>query len=305
MNGVSPRNSLMHRCSGWKSKATVEATAAYPFYDRNRGKKMVRYSLFLMAIFVYLPLVAASENDNGLDSTSLSIVVTDIPPWGAIIDGRSSGLHLEVMKDLAAAYEGSYELGIFPYARAVRKIEVGKADLGILFDTPASHEHSELLVSLPPVAVYMITSVQHDIWSLSKLDKPRIGRLRLATYGPSGQLFDDDAFVIVNAVDQAIVMLQRGRLNALVSTAPAFIEAVEKLGGEALGEYRGFKVGVVKGGLFLSKKSVFKVHQLKPLAVNAVNKHWAILEKANELSPYLEQIEVDPNMVETNFIQVN
>jgi len=266
---------------------------------------MVRYCLFLITILAFLPCGAAAENDDGLDSRSLSIVVTDIPPWGTIVAGRFSGLHLEVMKDLAAAYGGSYDLGVFPYARVVRKVAVGKADLGILFDTPSTHEHSELLVSLPPVAVYMITSPQHDILSLSKLDKPKIGRLRLATYGSSGQLFDDDAFVIVNGVDQAIVMLQRGRLNALVSTAPAFIEAVEKLGEEALNEYRGFKVGVVKGGLFLSKKSGFKAHQLKALAVNVVNKHWAALEKANEISPYLEQIENPRGLVEKDFIQIN
>lgn len=266
---------------------------------------MIRYCLFLIAIFAYLPCVVVAEKSDELEPVSLSIAVTDIPPWGAIVEGRFSGLHLEVMKDFAASYGGSYDIGVFPYARVVRKVEVGKADVAILFDTPATHRHSQQLVSLPPVAVYMITSKEHDILSLSKLDQPKIGRLRLATYGSSGQLFDDDAFVIVNAVDQAIVMLQRGRLNALVSTAPAFIEAVEKLGGVDLEEYRGFKVGVVKGGLFLSKKSTFKAHVLKPLAVAAVTKHWAALDKANEISPYLEQIELELGAEEKAFIQVN
>ncbi|MCV6625883.1 MAG: hypothetical protein OIF38_07285 [Cellvibrionaceae bacterium] len=219
------------------------------------------------------------------ENRRLRMAATNIMPWGGYDDsGRATiGLHVELLRQLGLEWGSGYVVKVMPYARIVREVETGHADIGVLFDVPYAHDAGELLVALPPVSAVLIYADEVPLEALHQHPEIKIGRLRLGRYAYKSLPFEARQMVALNSVTQGVEMLKHGRLQVLMTTVPAFRYAKRALGIDSLPGFKMFKLGDIRGAIFLSKNSDLKRSDVQGAALRAMAQHWQELEDMSTL----------------------
>ncbi|GAA6152492.1 hypothetical protein [Pseudoteredinibacter isoporae] len=213
----------------------------------------------------------------------LQMVVTNIAPWGSLNKGVPEGLYVNLLQDIGREWGKAYQLKVMPYARVVRDIEMGKADLSVLFDSPGASAAAHRILPLPPVDVIVVMRDDLELKDLETRPEIKIGRLRLGFYGKKALPVKDEQWLSINSIAQGVGMLERKRLHMLVTTAPAYKYALQQLNIDSVEGVRAEHVDSVRGSLFLSRLSELPVEQVKAAAKRAMVRHWDELQAISQL----------------------
>lgn len=213
----------------------------------------------------------------------LQMVVTNIAPWGSLDNGIPKGLYVNLLQDIGREWGKAYQLKVMPYARVVRDIEMGKADLSVLFDSPGALAAAHRILPLPPVDVIVVMRDDLELEDLKTRPEIKIGRLRLGSYGEENLPVSDEQWLSINSIAQGVGMLERKRLHMLVTTAPAYKYALQKLNIDSVEGVRAKYIDSVRGSIFLSRLSELPIEKVKEAAVKAMALHWDELQAISQL----------------------
>lgn len=240
-------------------------------------------AIAIVCLVFLAPALIADNRGLAKDQDHLQMVVTNIAPWGSLNNGVATGLHVDLLRDIGREWGKAYRLKVMPYARAARDVELGKADLSILFDSPSSLEAGHRILALPAVDVIIVMRDDLDVEDLQVRADLKVGRLRLGFYGRHSLPVKDEQWVTVNSIAQGVGMLRRERLHMLVTTAPAYKYALQQLKIDAVEGVRAQYLNSVRGSIFLSRLSRLDKEQVKAAAQRAMNRHWEQLQAISQL----------------------
>lgn len=222
---------------------------------------------FFMALLSGYLLVAASS----VLAAPLNMVSTNVMPWGYLDSaGQPAGLHVQILTQLGLSSGLDYQLKVEPYARVVRDVQLGRADVSIMFDSTESRSMAHFLASVELGSVFLVGHKNVSWDQLVKKPKLRIGRMSHSNYGLAKLKLEAQDFVAINTVNQGVAMMLRGRLDGVICTSAAFSLALEKLKVDSVNSLQAFHLAEVSGAVFLSKRSQFKPEQLQRAAMAAV-----------------------------------
>lgn len=241
-------------------------------------------SLLASSVAVAEPSDAPRPLKNLESDPSLTMVVTNIPPWGwEDNEGHPKGVHARLLKQLGVEWQRGYQLRVMPYARIVREVDTGAADVSVLFDAPHSHAVADRLVELPEVGVILVRANGVKLEDFVGQKDARVGRLRLGHYGYGALPFSRDQYVVLNSIAQGVSMLQRGRLQVLITTVPAYKHALQQLQMDSLIGFSALTVGKIRGAVFLSKRSDADREAVRRAALKAVEMYRSELQSLGSL----------------------
>ena len=167
----------------------------------------------------------------------LIFYVNDQKPWGYVEDGELKGVSVTFVKLLGKAVSHPVTIEMAPYHRLLKDFEAGRMDFTMFLEDqkPNGAVPVARLLDVDIVAVGM---PGFKIEKLSDLDGLQVGKIRGAMY--SQKLVDGAQFdcVEVHSYQQAVDLLRRGRLDAVVGTPMALRYALHEmdLDSDALGE---------------------------------------------------------------------
>jgi|GEM_PF-2812214 len=225
--------------------------------------------LFFVALLFGCLLAAAS----GVPAAPLKMVSTNVMPWGYLnAAGKPAGLHVQILTQLGRSSGLDYQLKVEPYPRVVRDIQLGRADVSIMFDSAESRAMAHFLAPVELGSVFLVGHKDVSWNQLLAKPKLRIGRMGHSNYGLAKLKLAAKNFVAINTVSQGVAMMLRGRLDGVVCTSSAFSLALEKLKVDSVNSLQAFHLTEINGAVFLSKRSRVKPEQLQRAAKAAVKK---------------------------------
>ncbi|MBB6522888.1 hypothetical protein [Pseudoteredinibacter isoporae] len=241
--------------------------------------------IIVASCFLLMAMKAWSQDskDTPQGHELLQMVVTNIAPWGSLNKGMPEGLYVNLLQDIGREWGKAYQLKVMPYARVVRDIEMGKADLSVLFDSPGAEAAGHRILPLPPVDVIVVMRDDLELKDLETRPEIKIGRLRLGFYGEKSLRVREEQWLSINSIAQGVGMLERKRLHMLVTTAPAYKYALRRLNIDGVDGVRAVHVDSVRGSIFLSRLSELPLERVKAAAKRAMVRHWDELQAISQL----------------------
>ncbi|WP_169726067.1 transporter substrate-binding domain-containing protein [Aestuariibacter salexigens] len=157
-------------------------------------------------------------------STELKVAVDHFPPWMIAEENRAPyGIDIDVAYLLADELNAKLEFLLCPFARCIRMMETGEADLYISMFKSAERDAFIHFIEPPtfttsPQAFYLNAATQEDIAAYDDLSGLIVGLLRESQYF---ERFDNDTNLkkvpVVN-YERLIDMLLKNRIDTFIGT---------------------------------------------------------------------------------------
>lgn len=241
-------------------------------------KKSMQVWLFFLLMFLPLNLVAESYTSH----------CRNHPPELFFDDGKCLGVIPELVDDIFRELGHEITWLEAPWGRSYREAKKGTVDILIRHSMNPSRE--PFLRAIPygynirNLAFYMSPTLSADITSYADLAKLNVGAVRGAYYSPRFSNLDPLAMTLVGQSEQLLAMLERGRIDVVVTSETQW---------EGLFEGR-FK----KATLVDSFENVYYISIAKNAKANAIYDDVArtMLEyrKSGKINRYFEKYGITP-----------
>ena len=239
----------------------------------------LRFFQFIAVLTVCLALHTgpAIAGDNAV--AVCTVVVNHAPPYRIIAKGvgsdRFSGIYIDIIKEAARRMGIRLHFLESPFARALKEMESGIADLMLGPNRKAARELYMIYLDAPlprERKAFYITAGSPDITAYNELATRRIAVLRGSVY--TDRFDDDDALqkVIVNNYTSALKMTAMKRVDAAIMP-------------EAMGDY------LVSEGSHQVAKASFGMKG-RPSFIT-ISKRSTFLGKKDELEKILRDMQAD------------
>lgn len=177
----------------------------------------------LLLLVALCPSLAASDNIAEPDQPLL-FMTADVWPWGYLDEqGQPAGLISRLATRLAEVSGLPLSNRVLPHQRLVYEFQRQQADFTVLFENPALDDFADSQGIALHASILLVT--RHDsplALDLDALAGHSVGYIRGTYYGEAFTLDEQIVKVPVHHLDQAIDMLQIGRLDALISSDLVF-----------------------------------------------------------------------------------
>lgn len=219
-------------------------------------------------------------------SQNLTAVRVDAnyPPYEMVVDGKLTGLHIDLVNEIARQLNLNITFESLPWARAINMVETGTADVITYIGKTAEREgflyyNDGNVLSSSNYALMILKSRADDIkftGNLRSVAEYNIGVLRGYSYGDN---FDKADFLQkspVNDTEQLMNMLKASRIDIAMIDEPEYFQQINT------GNWNDFVLlyPVVTSRLYYIGFS--KASNLEPLS----NKFAEALAKFKETSEY-------------------
>lgn len=189
-----------------------------------------------MRILILLMLLLPSSWLGAQEPEPIVIYVNDQKPWGYRENGELKGASVTFSQLLSKTIDHPIHVEMAPYHRLLKDFEAGRMDFTMFLEDqkPRSAIPVAKLLDVDIVAVGL---QGFKIATPADLNGLRVGKMRGAMY--SQKLADNTNFhcVEVNNYQQAIQLLLKGRLDAVLGTPMALRYAAQEMAlpGDVLG----------------------------------------------------------------------
>lgn len=160
----------------------------------------------------------------------LVIYVNDQKPWGYYDSkGQLRGASVDFVRELARELDYPVELDIAPYHRLVKDFEAGRVDYTFFLESqrPSYGEAVVKLMEIDAIAVAPTEKIR--LRSFQDLNGLRVGKIRGADFADKLRQATSFHCVEVHSYAQALELLDKGRLDAIIGTPAALHYALQDL----------------------------------------------------------------------------
>ncbi|WP_409522416.1 substrate-binding periplasmic protein [Nitrincola sp. MINF-07-Sa-05] len=192
----------------------------------------MRVFAVLFALVLACPSLAAQNQIDATDAT-LTFTTADVWPWGYKGEnGEPAGFVADFVAELAVESGLQIDNQLSPHSRALIELSAGQVDLSVLYYSPAMDDIGINLGRVVTVPVLFVTHKRdHRSIKFDELTAGHsIGYIRGTYYGDAFASMDDVTKVPVQYLDQAIRMLELGRIDGLLASDRAFFGTLKQLG---------------------------------------------------------------------------
>ena len=197
----------------------------------------------------------------------LQVRTIAISPYGIESQNQKSGIYYDLANLLLKNADLESEHYIYPYARIIHELKIGKTDLTIMFKYKELESFVEYIYPLPTLSNIVIGRNGQNFTSIESLHGITLGYLRGAKFSDA---IDNNSYIdkqTITDISQGVTMLSLHRVDAIIGpSAPIFSAAKElKLADDFFGEP--LIVSERTPWLQISKKSRHKIlsKQLKTI----------------------------------------
>ncbi len=178
--------------------------------------------LFILQSFICSQLFAKQ-------SALLQVRTIAVAPYGIESHGRLSGIYFDLTNSLLMELNLQNEHFIYPYARIMHELKIGKTDLTIMFKYKELEPFVEYIAPLPALKNVVIGNNKQEFSSIKSLDGKVIAYLRGAKFSDS---IDNNPLIVRQEVadfNQGLILLKKGRVDAIIGPLAPIIMAAKKL----------------------------------------------------------------------------
>ncbi|UTA49109.1 transporter substrate-binding domain-containing protein [Simiduia sp. 21SJ11W-1] len=180
----------------------------------------------LLSPLFWLLLAASSmvcAESQGQAPARLQLATASVAPWGLVGEqGEPAGLLVQFQRELAARAGLAVQNKLAPYPRVIHDLASGKVDLAVMFVSPQAQQVGRSLGQVVDMSVVaLVPAAAPDYGALEDFKGLRVGYVRGSKYGPAFDNNPDFERVGVLSASQGLLMLSKGRLDALVATEQA------------------------------------------------------------------------------------
>lgn len=168
----------------------------------------------------------------GGESGTVVFAVADVWPWAYEDDnGGPQGSLVEVANRLSELSGVPVECRIRPVRRAVKELQSGEAHFSILFQSPRQDSNAINVATVVRFNV-MLTALADSSYplNLDALADKRVAYIRGTYLGDAFEQNDSIQKVPINDVSQAIQLLTRGRISAILTSDHSLYRTTEVMG---------------------------------------------------------------------------
>lgn len=186
--------------------------------------------LFMLAALLSIPASVTAEPANDRPSDLPLFAIADVWPWGYDDDGQPAGLLITLTDRLLAEAGLNARVELRPHLRAINGIADGMVDFAYLFADPALNPNAISLGTILESFAVLTVMVSPDIGepTLADYEGRRVGYIRGTYYGEEFAALDAIKMPAEDGA-QALLMLQRGRVDAIVTTDHAVYSAANRM----------------------------------------------------------------------------
>ena len=197
----------------------------------------------------------------------LQVRTIAISPYGIETQGQQSGIYYDLANLLLKKANIESQHYIYPYARIIHELKVGRTDLTIMFKYKELEPYVAYIYPLPTLKNIVIGRKGQDFTSIESLRGMSIGYLRGAKFSDA---IDNDSVIdkqTITDISQGVTMLSLHRIDAIIGPAAPIFSAAKKL--NLADDFFGKPLIVSERTpwLQLSKKSLHKVSQKQLKAI--------------------------------------
>lgn len=185
-------------------------------------------ALLFLFLSVLMPLHAESQED---DSECLVVNIMMNAPMGYIDkDGLSGGTHWQAFVQIEKESDLCINKQIVPMARLLRNIEIGHADLAIMFKSKKRLAYSDAIAYFSSITTAVLPKKSVEIASYNDLYALNIGKTRGSFL--STRFNNDTSLSIVKLKDlgQALSMVDLGRIDAVAGGLEVMLFQLNHMG---------------------------------------------------------------------------
>ncbi len=161
-------------------------------------------------------------------SSALQVRTIAVSPYGMNSGTQLSGIYYDLANSLLAKAGIESEHHIFPYGRIMHELKIGKTDLTIMFKYKELADYVDYIYPLPTLKNVVIGRKGTEYHSIKQLEKLSIAYLRGAKFSDA---IDNNPEIIKQTVSdfhQGLLMLQKGRVDAIIGPMAPIISAAKK-----------------------------------------------------------------------------
>jgi len=167
-------------------------------------------SIALILLFACSACAAHATQD------TIEIRTLGFPPYGINNQGELSGIYYDLANLIVANAGYSPNNQIIPYARIVKSIKFGGADLTIMYRNPTLDGYVDYLGALPSKSTVVIGLQDNPFGKIAELSGKKIAYIRGAKF--TDQIENDKSIEkhLISSYAQGMRMLIAGRIDALM-----------------------------------------------------------------------------------------
>jgi len=195
-----------------------------------RSDENILSKLFVKGISVVLLWNFLLNPVVGQESQAIVIRTIGIPPYGILSGKRPSGIYYDTANLLAKEAGYKVQNDIYPYARIIQELKLGRADMTIMFRYQMLDKHVIYIAPLPPLRTVIIGLKESSFDSVDSLRGKTIAYLRGAKFSDEVDNNPDIKKLVTTDFIQGIKMLARRRVDAIIGPLDPIISAIERTG---------------------------------------------------------------------------
>jgi len=147
---------------------------------------------------------------------SIEVRTLGFPPYGINDQGQLSGIYYDLANLIVSNAGYTANNKIIPYARIVKSLKFGSADLTIMYRNPVLEGYVDYIGALPSKSTILIGLQSLPLKNMSDLSGKKIAYIRGAKF--TEQIENDKSIEkhLISTYAQGIKMLMTGRIGALM-----------------------------------------------------------------------------------------
>ncbi|AAZ28430.1 hypothetical protein CPS_4645 [Colwellia psychrerythraea 34H] len=189
----------------------------------------VSMKTFLQLSFISMLCIShqsfADHSPNALQVRTIAIA-----PYGIDDSGKLSGIYYELTHSLLIKSGLASEHHIFPYGRIIHELKLGKTDLTIMFKYKELANYVDYIHPLPALKNVVIGRHGHDYQNIEQLEGLNIAYLNGAKFSYEVDNNPKIHKQIVVDFNQGLLMLKKGRVDAIIGPMKPIISGAKQLG---------------------------------------------------------------------------
>ena len=173
--------------------------------------------------------ITFSLNAVGNENSLLQVRTIAVAPYGMITGAKLGGIYFELTELLLTKNKIQNKHYIDPYARIMHELKIGKTDLTIMFKYPELAPFVTYISPLPALKNVIIARKEDPSPTIEGLHGKVIAYLRGAKFSDA---VDNNSSISKQEVmdfNQGIILLQKGRVDAIIGPLDPIKSAAKKL----------------------------------------------------------------------------
>jgi len=178
---------------------------------------------------IYWLVLVFYGNAVAKETSFLQVRTIAVSPYGINTGAELKGIYFELTELLLTKTALKNDHFIYPYARIIHELKIGKTDLTIMFKYPELSSYVTYIYPLPALKNVVIGRKNDVFPSIESLHGKVIAYLRGAKFS---DVVDNNAAIFKQEVidfNQGVILLQKGRVDAIIGPLAPIQSAANKL----------------------------------------------------------------------------